>query len=173
MHVHNVHRRAIDVTPQQLGALIDGLAGPGDRLWPADRWPAMRLDRPLQVGARGGHGPIRYWVEHYEPGQRVRFRFVRPRGLDGFHELHLVTSPDHRSPELVHVLDARLHGLGRLSWPLVYRPLHDALLEDALDNAERECTGTVTTPTTWRPRVRRLRRLLARRTSRPRTIAAV
>lgn len=170
MHVHNVHRRTIDAAPEQLGALIDGLAGPADRLWPTDRWPAMRFDRPLQVGARGGHGPVRYWIEHYEPGWRIRFRFQRPGGMRGFHEFHLVTSNDDRPPELVHVLDAQLHGLGRLSWPLVYRPLHDALLEDALDNAERACTGNVTTPATWPPHVRRLRHLLA---SHHRTTAAV
>lgn len=166
MHVHNVHRRTLAATAPQLGALIDGLAGPADRLWPGDRWPAIRFDRPLQVGARGGHGPVRYWIEQYDPGRRIRFRFERPRGVDGFHEFHVVTSGDHRPVELVHVVDVRLHGMGRLSWPLFYGPLHDALLEDALDNAERECTGDVTAPAAWPSYVRRLRRLLAGRASR-------
>ncbi len=28
------------------------------------------------------------------------------------------------------------HGLAVLSWPLVYRPMHDALIEDSLATAE-------------------------------------
>jgi hypothetical protein len=31
----------------------------------------MLPDRPLQVGARGGHGPIRYRVELFKPSRRV------------------------------------------------------------------------------------------------------
>lgn len=133
MHVRNVHRRVVDRV-ERVTQLLDRLASDDDELWPRDRWPAMALDRPLQVGARGGHGPVRYWVELYEPGRRVRFRFTRPRGFDGFHDLHVVD--DNDTAELVHVLDASMHGLARLSWPLLFRPLHDALIEDLLDNAQ-------------------------------------
>jgi hypothetical protein len=52
-------------------------------------------------------------------------------------------------------------GPARLSWPLVFRPLHDALLEDALDNAERQVTGRLQLPARWSPYVRALRRILA------------
>ena len=38
-------------------------------------------------------------------------------------------------------------------------PLHDVVVEDLFDNAERETTGTVVRPATWSPRVRVLRRL--------------
>ena len=38
-------------------------------------------------------------------------------------------------------------------------PLHDVVVEDLFDNAERETTGTVIRPATWSPRVRVLRRL--------------
>ncbi len=160
MRVRNVHRREVE-EPERVAALIDGLASENDLLWPRDRWPAMRLDRPLQVGAQGGHGPIRYWVDLYEPGQRVRFRFVRPRGFDGFHEFQLLWGGGAR-PELVHVLEARLVGMARLSWPLCYRPLHDALIEDALDNARRVC-GVPPPAPPWSPFVRGLRRALASR----------
>ncbi|MGW6943453.1 hypothetical protein ACWGF3_31235 [Streptomyces xanthophaeus] len=32
-------------------------------------------------------------------------------------------------------------GLPRVTWPLVWRPLHDACLEDSLDRAELARTG--------------------------------
>lgn len=159
MHVHNVHRRTIG-SPEQLGALLDALASDADRLWPGDRWPRLRLNGPLAVGSRGGHGPVRYRVEQYEPMRRVRFRFERPLGFDGFHEFRVIA--DHEAPaQLVHVLDARMSSTARLSWPLVFRPLHDALIEDALDNAERHAAGQLQRPARWSIRVKALRRVLA------------
>ena len=62
MLVRNVHYRALSVPPADVAPLLDGLASPTDRLWPVEAWPRMRFDRPLQVGAQGGHGPIRYTV---------------------------------------------------------------------------------------------------------------
>ncbi|WP_372448549.1 hypothetical protein [Streptomyces durocortorensis] len=50
-------------------------------------------------------------------------------------------------------------GPARLTWPLVWRPLHDALLEDSLDRAERACTGAVENPARRGSYVRLLRRL--------------
>ena len=38
-------------------------------------------------------------------------------------------------------------------------PLHDVVVEDLFDNAEREATGTVVRPAAWSSRVRVLRRL--------------
>jgi hypothetical protein len=49
------------------------------------------------------------------------------------------------------------------AWSTVVRPLHDALIEDALDNAERETTGTVAEPAGWSWWVRTLRRVLGSR----------
>jgi hypothetical protein len=132
MRVRNVHRRAIG-SPGQLGALLDGLGSDADRLWPRDRWPRLRLDGPLRIGARGGHGPVRYQVELYEPSRRIRFRFERPRGFDGTHEFCVIADPEG-SAQLVHVLEARMSGAARLSWSLMFCPLHDALIEDALDS---------------------------------------
>jgi hypothetical protein avisC_11790 len=40
-------------------------------------------------------------------------------------------------------------------------PLHDAVVEDLLDNAEGETTGAVIRPAAWSPRVRVLHRLTA------------
>ena len=68
MRLHNVHERALPVPAASAGRLLDGLGGRPDLLWPGESWPPMRFDRPLQVGADGGHGPIRYRVEEHAPG---------------------------------------------------------------------------------------------------------
>ncbi len=57
--VLNIHSRDLHTSRDAVGALLDSLASDQDLLWPGDRWPAMRFDRPLQVGAVGGYGPIR------------------------------------------------------------------------------------------------------------------
>jgi hypothetical protein len=170
MRVLNVHQRWLPGPPEPVGALIDGLAGPDDRLWP-DRWPAIRFDRPLGPGAEGGHGPIRYRVEAYAPGRRVDFRFTGMPGLEGVH--HLEAEPAGPGAVVLrHVADGRVSGRMLLVWPLVIRFLHDALIEDLLDRAELEVTGTVASPARWSPWVRLLRGRLGRRRSRAIQVAA-
>lgn len=116
----------------------------------------MRFNQPLGVGARGGHGPIRYTVEAYVPAQWIRFRFTRPRGFDGFHEYTVRATADGGTV-LTHLLAMRVHRSARLTWPAVYRWMHDALLEDSLDVAERALTGTVRSPARYSWYVRVLR----------------
>ena len=158
--VRSLHQRILPVSAREVGSLIDGLASPRDRLWPRDAWPSMQLTPGLRVGAGGGHGPIRYTVEAYEPGRRVRFRFTAPRGLKGFHEFEVL--PAGEECTLRHLLEARLEGFARLSWPLVYAPLHEALMEDALDRAESALGTGAGNRESWSFRVRLLRRLLGR-----------
>jgi hypothetical protein len=172
MEILNLHERILPATAEQVGALLDGLAGPDDRLWPADRWPGLplRFDRPLGVGAYGGHGPVRYRVEEYVPGRRVVFRFSERMGLDGTHRFEVDDSQG--VVELRHVLAGRTRTAGTaIRWRLVIRPLHDAVLEDLLDRAELATSGTVLRPARWSWRVRLLRRLLARRVLQPRPYA--
>lgn len=169
MQILNVHERILPGTVAEVGALLDGLAGPDDRLWPVDLWPGlpMRFDRPLGVGADGGHGPVRYRVEEYVPGRLVVFRFAERTGLDGTHRLEVDDSEG--VVELRHVLAGRLKRTkALLTWLLVTRPLHDAVLEDLLDRAELAVTGTVLRPARWSWRVRLLRRLFASRIAEPR-----
>lgn len=92
-------------------------------------------------------------------GRRVRFRFTAPRGFHGTHGLDVEpVGPSHT--RLRHVLEMRTTGRARVSWPLVYRPLHDALLEDALDRAER-AVGGAPNPRPWSRWVRLLRWVLS------------
>ena len=135
MRVVNVHERVLHAPADQIGSLIDSLASADDRLWPHDRWPAMRFDRPLGVGASGGHGPIGYVVESYAPGRGVRFRFTKPKSFVGTHRFE-VEPMDAATTKLRHVIEMRTVGLARLTWAVAIRPLHNALLEDLLDRAE-------------------------------------
>jgi hypothetical protein len=155
MQVLNVHERELPAEPGEVGALIDSLASQNDRLWPGALWPAMRFDRPLGVGAVGGHGPIRYVVEAYRPGQWVKFRFTDPHGFDGHHWLEVVPGAAHCSL-LRHTIRMRVFGPALLSWPLAIRYLHDALLEDALALAQASL-GATPLVRPWSPWVKFLR----------------
>jgi len=96
----------------------------------------MRFDRPLEVGATGGHGPIRYAVEEYRRGQSIRFRLSGPPCLKGgIHEFAAIANPDGTTT-LRHTLELRLTGRALVSWPLAWRWLHAACIEDALARGE-------------------------------------
>ena len=69
MKVVNIHSREYPVTSSEVGRLIDTLSSENDLLWPHRLWPRMKFDKPLTVSAKGGHGPIRYFVEEYVPGK--------------------------------------------------------------------------------------------------------
>jgi hypothetical protein len=159
--MQNVHQRDLPASVSDAGRLIDGLAGPADRLWPTSRWPAMRFDRPLGPGAEGGHGPIRYRVTAHAPGRSVEFAFTAPRGLHGVHRFEAVELGPARTI-LRNVVEASPSGSMRLAWPLVWRPLHDALMEDALDRAEAELTGRPCIERDLSPWVRALRAAIRR-----------
>lgn len=158
--VRNVHERRFAAPPAAVGRLLDGLASADDRLWPRGRWPAMRFDRPLAVGAAGGHGPVRYTVEAYTPGASVRFRFTGPPGFLGTHGYDVGPLGDGGT-RLRHTLAMRTAGAARLTWPLVFRPLHDALIEDSLDRAA-VALGLAPVGAPWSLAVRGLRRVLTR-----------
>jgi hypothetical protein len=165
MRVINIHERQLNATAHEVGALIDSLASPEDALWPRQWWPPMRLDRPLATGARGGHGPIRYFVEAYTAGQCVNFRFTGPSGFDGFHRFECEGS-SAGTTLIRHTLRMTTHGPAMVTWPLLFRPLHDALIEDAFANAEA-ALGLPARIQPWSLTVRVLRRLLSGNRARP------
>jgi hypothetical protein len=157
----NVHERKLPAAPGQVGALLDRLYGADDCLWPAERWPISHRGA-LCVGAACQHANVRYTVAEYEPGQQVWFTFTEI-DLHGGHGFDVVEGDG--SACLRHTLRACPRGSMRILWPLVVRPIHDALVEDLLDNAERELTGAVASPNRYSRWVKGLRAVTAR--SRP------
>lgn len=155
MKVINIHERRLPASAERVGALIDTLASREDALWPRHCWPRMALDRPLGVGASGGHGPIGYVVDDYQPGRAIRFRFTRPKGFNGWHGLD-IADDDGDGVILRHTLCMTTHGMAVASWAIVFRPLHDALLKDALATAEASL-GRTPKLTPWSAWVRSLR----------------
>jgi hypothetical protein len=149
MRIESIHARELPVSAEQLGEIVDTLGGPEDKIWPIERWPndPIGFDRPLGVGARGGHGPIRYTVAAYEPGRQIVFEFDPGTGLRGVH-LIVVEPVGDRGARLRHVLEAELGGIYRFLRP-VFLGIHDALVEDLLDKAEMAATGRVARPARW------------------------
>lgn len=162
--VRNEHERVIEAPAGEVGALLDRLSAEDDPVFPTPAWVAMIFDRPLGVGATGGHGPVRYSVAEYEPGRRVRFAFTPPD--NGFHEMSVEPAGEGRC-RVRHVLETELLGKNRLLWPAVVRPLHDTVIEEVFDNIERVTTGGCARPVRWSPQVRLYNRLLW---DRPKTV---
>lgn len=158
--VENIHVRIFRAPLADARSLIDRLASRDDVMWPSKRWPAIRFDRPLGVGAIGGHGPIRYYVESYEPGHAITFRFTSPKGYIGTHALD-VRELERGQVQIRHVLKMRVAGMARLVWPLAFRWLHDALVEDAFDRAESYCTSNQLSERALSTWVRVLRHLMS------------
>jgi len=163
VRVTNVHQRELRASAAAVGDLIDRLASDRDELWPHDRWPAMRFDRPLGVGASGGHGPIGYVVEEYVPGHFIRFRFSKPAGFLGTHRFEI---EEYNAERVVlrHVIEMRAVWGAYWFWLFAIRPLHNALLEDALDSAELS-VGAIPRKRNWSLWVRFLRWSMAGRRS--------
>jgi Protein of unknown function (DUF3995) len=155
MRIESVHTRELPVAVEELGQVLDTLAGPDDKIWPIERWPndPIAFDRPLGVGARGGHGPIRYTVSGYEPGHRIAFEFEPGSGLRGHHRLE-VEPVGSGGACMRHVLEVEADGVYGLLRPM-FLAMHDALVEDLLDKAELATTGRLARTAQW-PRWLRL-----------------
>lgn len=134
--IRNVHTRITEGPVAEAWRLMLTMGGPDDAVWPADRWSPMVLDVGVTIGSSGGHGGIRYHVEAVEPGRSVRFRFDN-ESLPGWHELSVEELPDGRV-QWTHTLRG-----DRSPWLLrtVVIPLHDACLEDLLDQVEAAMAG--------------------------------
>jgi len=158
LQVLNIHKRIIDQPKTKVAELLSTLSTANDALMPTDKWPAMKLDQGLNVGSKGGHGPIRYTVGKYVPGELIKFNFNGPKGFDGWHQFEIVELNDNRT-ELVHTIDMNTSGTGTLSWTFAIRWLHDALMEDAFDKVENQFNNQRKV-TEWSPWVKFLRTLL-------------
>ncbi|MBN2256097.1 MAG: SRPBCC family protein [Deltaproteobacteria bacterium] len=164
MKIYNIHERPLHAQPDDVGKLIDSLSGPEDQLWPRKKWPAMEFDAGLCPGARGGHGPIRYHVADYIPGERVVFQFDDSGLIGGFDGRHLFEAvPRQGHVVLRHIVDAECSFKLWLKWHLLVGPMHNALLEDSLDQAENVLADGLRNSSRWSLRVRFLRWMIARK----------
>ncbi|MBU3060479.1 SRPBCC family protein [Nocardia sp. NEAU-G5] len=160
--IWNIHQRELPVPAQEVGALLDTVAEPGNPLWPADHWPALVLDRPLQVGADGGHGTNRYTCTAYEPGRAVEFTFGPSMPFTGTHTFEIIDRGE-RGCVVRHLVVARASEIrGWILWTFAIRWLHDAVLEELLDRAATTVGHPPTEPARWSPWVRMLRTSLDR-----------
>ena len=147
MQVRNVHQRDIAMAAGDAGRVLATLGSGEDLLWPSHRWsPDMRVrfDRPLAVGATGGHGTVPYRVETYVPGRSLVFRFLPGSGIDGTHGFELDPTDDHRT-SIIHVLEGHTGPLTSVLWPLI-RAGHNAYIEDIFDRFQ-VAAGEEFTPT--------------------------
>ncbi|MTJ82261.1 MAG: SRPBCC family protein [Telmatospirillum sp.] len=154
----NIHERRIPASLPDAGALLETLAGPSDRLWPHERWPAMILDRGLSVGSAGGHRAIRYRLAEHVPGRRIDFTFeAMPhlRLFRGHHRFEVIEDDD--AVLLRHTIDVRTSPATWIHWKIFIEAIHDALIEDAFDKAERGLGVTGRPRSRWPLRVRLLR----------------
>jgi hypothetical protein len=116
-------------------------------MWPHGRWPELRPD---------GIVFLRHELLHHQRGRSRRYRITGPNGFTGWHGWEVTADG------LRHVVEADCRSWSRLGWPLVIRPIHDALHEDVLDQAEAAVGGSPQ-PREWSRWVRFLRRALRRR----------
>ncbi len=165
MRIINIHNRPIAASVSQIAPLLLTLGSAQDRVWPHEDWPRMKLDRPIQAGAIGGHGPIRYRVSICEPEHRVRFEFQR--GSQGFHEITL--KDEGASCLLIHTIDTQPSIGFFLAWHFYIRFMHDALIEDLFDKLQAQFEP-LPQRSRWNRYVKLLRRL-AGGSIQPRTVA--
>ncbi len=168
MYITNTHERHLQVSAEKAGALIDSLGSQKDKLWPHGCWPKMHFAGPLHIGTRGGHGPIGYKIEIYKKSRLIRFRFLSPKGFNGFHEFRVI-SQDETGTILRHTLEMKTTGFSTLSWLFVISPLHNSLLEDGLAKAEHSL-GLKPHIVGWSLWVKLLRQMMTKGKARPQTI---
>lgn len=158
MKVLNIHQRTISQPLSVVATLIDTLSSKEDMIWPKEKWPSMRLKEGLKIGSKGGHGPIRYWVKHYEPGKKIDFEFTKPSGFKGVHTLELKEISSQKTG-IKHTIEMKTNGLATFTWVFAIRWLHDALMEDAFDKVENHFSPN-TSHSRWNLWVKLLRFLL-------------
>lgn len=136
MKIENLHTRILHVKLPEAAKLIDSLSSKNDLLWPYEIWPRMILKNGLKIGSSGGHGPVKYFVDDYEPGVHIRFKFTFPKGFNGFHEYHLREEGKDKT-EIIHLLEMDAKGLDIFGWLFFFKHMHDAFIEDSFTKAEK------------------------------------
>ena len=127
----NVHERVVAGPLDLSSELLEGILEPETSVWPFDL-RRLELDRGLEPGSTGGHGPVRYTVVEHEVGRRVRFAFTREAPIAGWHEFVIGDVPGQgvrwRHELLIDPVDQWIREQ--------IEPSHDALVEVLFDRLE-------------------------------------
>jgi hypothetical protein len=156
--VLNIHTRTINSPKQDVVNLLETLSSENDLVWPIENWPTMKFEGGIMVGAKGGHGPIRYSVEKYKPSSVIQFRFSRPLGFNGIHKFE-IKAISNKQTEVTHFIDMKTDLRGTVIWLIGVKSLHNALVEDGLDKLENHFSDE-TKSQKWNLWVRILRFLI-------------
>lgn len=159
LKVLNIHIRILNQSKSRVSELLGTLSTENDQIWPKEKWPEMKFKEGMQIGAIGGHGPIRYAVEKYDLNSVIQFRFLKPLGFNGIHKFE-IRELTKQQTEIKHTIAMETNGMGTLKWVLAIRPLHDALIEDGFDSLENKLTGSHKA-TGWNIWVRFVRKQMA------------
>ena len=158
MKVINIHKRILNQPKDRISELLGTLATENDEILATDKWSAMKLNEGLKEGSIGGHGPIRYTVKKYIPGEFIQFEFTKPKGFNGSHRFEVIELENDKT-EIKHTIEMNATGTGILFWTIAIRWLHDAFIEDSFDKVENHFL-TEKTKTKWTIWVKVLRRIL-------------
>jgi hypothetical protein len=158
MKVINIHKRTLKQPKAKIEALFKTLSSENDMILATHKWSPMKLNKGLQVGSKGGHGPIKYFVSAYQPDAFIQFEFTEPQGFNGFHKFEIIAI-DPILTEIKHTIDMNTYGMATLKWVFAIHWLHDSLIEDALDKVENQFTNEKKTAK-WSIWVRLLRQIL-------------
>ena len=161
MKVINIHKRILDQPIQKVAERLATLSKENDVIWPTEKWPKMQFKNGIGLGAKGGHGPIRYSVEKYNPLEIIQFRFLKPNGFNGIHKFELRELADKKT-EIKHTIDMNAKGKGILIWLFAIHSLHNALIEDGSDKLENSFSP-INKKTQWSLWVKMVRYLLAKK----------
>ncbi|NQZ38083.1 MAG: hypothetical protein HRT58_20655 [Crocinitomicaceae bacterium] len=161
MRVLNIHKRTLNQPKSKVTELLRTLSTENDRIWPKEKWPEMKFKNGIQVGAKGGHGPIRYSVEKYNPNEIIQFRFSKPNGFSGIHKFEVIEL-DKEKTEIKHTIEMNTTGKGTLIWTFAIRSLHNALIEDGFDKLENNFSENRKS-TEWSLWVKFLRKQIAKK----------
>jgi len=142
MRVINIHKRTINQPKAKVSLLFKTLATNDDEIWPSEKWPAMRFNEGLKVGAKGGHGIVRYTIVSFKEGEHIKFKFTKPEGFIGTHKLMIKEFSDIET-EMIHEIKMNTSFKRTILWTTVIRWLHDALIEDAFDKVENHFSSKV------------------------------
>ena len=161
MKVLNIHKRTINQPKIKVAELLKTLSTENDRIWPKEKWPEMKFKGGINIGAKGGHGPIRYSVEKYNPNEIIEFRFSKPNGFNGIHKFEINELTNEKT-EIKHTISMNTVGRGTLIWILAIRSLHNALIEDGFDKLENNFSENIKS-TKWNFWVKFLRNQIAKK----------